>query len=242
MNAAGTLGFAAETGAPIAWANLGAFVTNPISMRPRNGAAKPALIEYHGGFLIHTGLPNGGFRKVLQKHGNAWKHSRLPVIVHLMADRPEEAREMVQTLEGVDNILAAELGFAPLLADDIILMAVEMCQGELPLIVSLEEQQLLRIGGTVLSAGAVAVSIASPRGMLESEGEFISGRLTGPSLFPASLKVVSDSARIGLPIIGAGGISSLQNAKVMLEAGALAVQLDARALWLPESNKKSLVV
>ena len=35
MNAAGTLGFSPDPRASVAWEDLGAFVTNPISLRPR---------------------------------------------------------------------------------------------------------------------------------------------------------------------------------------------------------------
>ena len=56
------------------------------------------------------------------------------------------------------------------------------------------------------------------------------GRLYGPSLFPQSLSLVHDAARIGLPVIGAGGVWTKENARLMCEAGAMAVQMDA-ALW-----------
>ena len=48
-----------------------------------------------------------------------------------MADRPEETQRMVRMLEGIDNVMAVELGFAPLLSNDIILLNLEMCVGDL---------------------------------------------------------------------------------------------------------------
>ena len=50
---------------------------------------------------------------------------------------------MVQMLEMQENVMAVELGFAPLLADDILLLTLEMCLGELPLIFSLPVEQVL---------------------------------------------------------------------------------------------------
>jgi len=135
MNAAGTLGFAPDYRAPVPWDSFGAFVTNPISVQPRKPAKEPALIEYSGGFLMHTGLPNPGLKAAIKKYAHRWADSRLPVIVHLMADRPEETSYMVETLEGLENIAAVELGFAPLLSDDLISLTVEKLLGELPLIV-----------------------------------------------------------------------------------------------------------
>ncbi len=233
MNAAGTLGFAPDSRAPVTWSDLGAFCTNPISLRRRKAATAPVLVQFPGGFLLHTGLPNYGFHAALEKFGHRWPDAPLPIIVHLMADRPEETRLMVQVLEGLDNVMALELGFAPLLTDDIILLAVKLCSGELPLIVSLPAEQILDLGGQLLQAGAAALSIAAPRGAMNKDGEFITGRLFGPALFPKSLDVVHSAARLGYPVIGSGGVGSKADGEAMLAAGALAVQMDS-ALWLPE--------
>jgi dihydroorotate dehydrogenase len=93
--------------------------------------------------------------------------------------------------------------------------------------------------------GAAAVSLAAPRGMLplpprfvsagaplsaNGEGELVMGRLFGPSLFPRTLAVVHAAARLGLPVIGGGGVYKREQAEVLKEAGAMAVQLDA-VLW-----------
>ena len=245
MNAAGTLGFAPDARAAVDWERFGAFVTNPLSLRPRLPAASPELIPYPGGFLLHSGLPNPGFSSVLKKYAPRWADSKLPIIVNLMADRPEETAQMVKKLENVENIAAVELGFAPLLANDIILMALEMSLGELPLIVSLPWEQVLTLGPRLMQAGAIAISLSAPRGALalttplQGQAEswqspdgsrLITGRLYGPSLFPQALGLVHDASRLGLPVIGGGGVYSQDNIDAMLAAGALAVQVDS-VLW-----------
>jgi dihydroorotate dehydrogenase (NAD+) catalytic subunit len=241
MNAAGMLGFSPDLRAPVPWDDFGAFVTNPLSLRPRKPANPPASVEYPGGFLLHTGLPNPGLNAAINKHARRWADSPIPVVVNLMADRPEEAQQMVKTLEGMENVTAVELGFAPLLSDDIILLAIEMCLGELPLIVSLAAEQVLNLGPRAVQMGAVAISLAAPRGMLPIPPQssldvgqgFMSGRLFGPALFPRSLEVVHSAARLGLTMIGAGGVYTMENVEAMLGAGALWVQMDA-GLWLPK--------
>ena len=141
--------------------------------------------------------------------------------------------------------MAAELGFAPLLAIDIIRLTLEMALGELPLVFSLPVEQVLSLGPRLIQEGAQAISISAPRGALPltprlalgrasqsttEPGELITGRLYGPSLFPQTLETVYAAAKLGLPIIGAGGVWNKENAHSMLSAGALAVQVDA-ALW-----------
>jgi dihydroorotate dehydrogenase (NAD+) catalytic subunit len=237
MNAAGFLGFAPDphSGIPFgALSAFGAFITNPISLRSRLPTSQPALIEFHGGFLLHSGLPNPGLSTVIKKHGARWNRADLPIIVNLMADRPEETMRMVQMLEGIENVMAVELGFAPLLSDDIILLNLEMCMGELPLLFSLPAEQILSLGSKLIQDGAAALSISSPRGALMNDNkELITGRLYGQSLFPRSLDIVRSAARIGIPIIGAGGVWTEQDAADMLSAGAMAVETDA-SLWVPK--------
>jgi len=238
MNASGSLGFAPDSRAGVALDSFGAFVTNPFSLRPRLPAAKPELIEYPGGFLLHTGLPNPGLRAGIKKYASRWDKSDMPIIIHLMADRPEETQRMVRMLESQENVMATELGFAPLLANDIIRLTLEMCLGELPLIFSLPVEQVLSLGPRLIQEGAQAISISAPRGALpltpspspKERGELITGRLYGPSLFPQTLETVYSAAKLGLPIVGAGGVWNKENAEAMLSAGALAVQVDA-ALW-----------
>ncbi len=233
MNASGTLGFAPDVHGDISLDGFGAFITNPISLRPREAAVTPAIIEFPGGFLLHTGLPNPGLHAALDKYGRRWEAAALPVIPSLLADRPEETRQMVLALEKVENILAVELGFAPLLAPDIAALAVEMCRGELPLVISLPAEQILDLGPRLIELGAAAISFSPPRGALAPDGELVTGRLFGPALYPKSLEIVYSASRLGLPMIGAGGVRSNSDAEAMLGAGALAVQIDS-ILWLPE--------
>jgi len=231
INAAGTLGFAPDTRMPVPWDQLGAFVTNPISLHARVPAKDPAMIAYPGGYLLHTGLPNPGLRVAIKKYSRRWADSRVPVIVHLLAIDPEETGRMVRSLEELENIAAVELSFAPQMGEDIILSTVGMCWGELPLIVSLANEQVRPLGSSVIESGAAAISLAPPRGVLMLEnGQLVTGRLTGPGLFPEALLVVRDAAQAGIPIIGAGSIGSIEKTDVMLSVGALAVQVGT-SLW-----------
>ncbi len=234
INAAGSLGFTPDPRNGISLDSFGAFVTNPISLRPRLPTSHPALVEFPGGFLLHTGLPNPGLNGALKKYSAKWNRTGLPIILHLMADRPEETQRMVRELENAENVMAVQLGFAPLLADDIILMNLEMCLGEMPLIFALPHEQVLTLGRKLMDGGASAISVAAPRGaMYDKAGKLVTGRMYGPSLFPRSLDVVRSAAMSGITIIGSGGVWSDADVESMLKAGAIAVETDAQ-LWLPK--------
>jgi dihydroorotate dehydrogenase len=233
LNSAGSLGYdpARYMRQPGALA-LGAFITNPISLRPRAPAAHPAILDYSGGFLFHNGLPNPGLDSVLKHYTRKWRDSPLPVIVHLMADRPEETARMVRRLETIENVMAIELSFAPGLPADLVRYTLEMALGELPILLNLPTEQILALGPPMLQLGATALSLAAPRGALFQNEELLSGRMFGPGLFPKTLEVVLAATRLGLVVIGATGIYSLENAQDLLRAGALAVQFDS-ILWNP---------
>jgi dihydroorotate dehydrogenase len=111
-----------------------------------------------------------------------------------------------------------------------------MCLGEIPLIFSLPTEQVLSMGPRLMQDGAQAISISAPRGALVNENKQVTtGRLLGPSLFAQTLDTVQSAAKLGIPIIGSGGVWSKENADTMLSVGALAVQVDA-ALWNPASS------
>jgi dihydroorotate dehydrogenase (NAD+) catalytic subunit len=81
--------------------------------------------------------------------------------------------------------------------------------------------------------GAQAITAtAPPRGTLRVNGEWVSGRLYGPALFPTALAIVREiKKKTALPIIGAGGAHSKADIEAMLEAGAKAVMVDS-AVWV----------
>jgi dihydroorotate dehydrogenase (NAD+) catalytic subunit len=241
INAAGMLGFAPDLHAPIhsfpsgTWDDFGAFVTNPVSLRARRSALAPELIEYPGGLLLHTGLPNPGFSGVITKYSRRWEFSPIPIILHLLADHPDETARMVRNLEGLENISAVELGFAPHTSADVILAAVEMSRGELPLIAQLPFDQITELGPMLIRSGAAALSFAAPRGSLnhthDSARRLISGRLYGPGLYPQSLDILHRAVKLRLPVIAGVGVYRQEQAADLLAAGAMAVQLDT-VLWV----------
>jgi dihydroorotate dehydrogenase (NAD+) catalytic subunit len=114
---------------------------------------------------------------------------------------------------------------------DMVVASTQASVGELPVIIQLPMERSLELAGSAIQAGAVAISLAAPRGMLPSqEGKSVQGRLYGPAILPMTLRVVHELTQLSIPVIGAGGIYTRQHVDAMLTAGALAVQLDS-CLW-----------
>lgn len=232
MNAAGSLGFIAELHRPVDWSGLGAFVTNPVSLHARRPAESACCLDYPGGFLLHTGFPNPGIRAVRERYAAHWANAPLQVIVHLLCGTPQEVGQMVRLLEDLPGVAGVELGLPLMVSGEELLALWQAALGELPVIVRLPLERSAELIYFLSEAGdPVSVSFAPPRGVLMfSENRLVHGRLYGPGVFPQALAAVRLASRLGLPVIGAGGVYSAQHTQAMLAAGAVGVQLDA-VLW-----------
>ncbi len=231
MNAAGSLGFSPDSRGPIDTNKLGAFITNPISMKSRKAAKGPRLIHYAAGALFHTGHPNPGLNSILKAQRSNWARAGLPIIVHLLASTPDENANMIESLEEIENVVGIEIGF-PHDADEKTTSAIlASAQGELPIMARISLSNAQEIGRIAFEAGASLISIGPPRGALTMPtGEEIFGRLYGPSLFPQVRAAVSNLVALNIPVVGGGGVFAYEQAEELLEAGAVGVQLDT-ILW-----------
>jgi dihydroorotate dehydrogenase len=149
----------------------------------------------------------------------------------MLVQAPQEAAAMLRRLEGIEGIAGFELGLPPGIDISAAQAMVQASRGELPLVVKVSPIQAAELAPVVAAAGADAISLGAPRGVLTDEtGEVIEGRLYGPALFPQALLAVQKAAASGIPVIGAGGVYAAWQVQAMLANGAAAVQLDG-VLW-----------
>ncbi len=228
MNTAGSLGFAPHTGSQVNFDLLGAFITNPISWYPRTPARTRTSQSYPGGFLLHTGCPNPGFRTVVKQNAAAWSRSALPIIVHLLVQQVEEVHNMVTRLEGMEGLIGLELGLPPDCEPDQAAAFVEAAVGELPLIVRIPMGRARELARRLVGLPLAAISFSAPRGVvIDTQGSLISGRLFGPAVFPTALAAVQEALETGAMVIASGGVVHKSQADALLAMGAHAVQLDS---------------
>ena len=231
MNAAGSLGFAPARRTPVDLSSFGAFITNPISREERSPAGGTRFLTFSGGFLVHTGYPNPGLKRVIRRYGGHWRASDLPVIVHLIGDNPADIADMVARLESTEGVQGIELGIPPKADMPSMLSLVESALGELPLIVRLPFERAVELSRALVALAISAVSVSPPRGLLPGPNrERVTGRLYGPAVFPFAFAAVQAMAASGIAVIGSGGIYTQEQAEALLAAGAVGAQLDA-VLW-----------
>lgn len=239
LNAAGTLGFAIEAEGIVDFERLGGFITNPITFESRGPANAPNAAATAEGIALHTGIPNPGIKAALRRFTPDWERvfgrQGLPVIVHLAATRPVEVRRAVEWIERVDVVAGLELGLRDDLNASEMTEVVHAARGNVPLVVRLPIDKAERFAPIAARAGADALCVGAPprwRSSAPSPDQPRSGRLYGVSVFEATLAAVRAVAALGLdtPIVGAGGVTDRARLDALLEAGAVAAQIDL-ALW-----------
>jgi len=186
--------------------------------------------------LLHTGLANPGIAAAVRRYARTWARSPVPVIVHVAGTSPDEVASCCQHLFDVEAVAAIELGLPDAAdADDAvaIVQAARTVAGQ-PLIVRLPLAWADALCEAAVEAGADALTVAAPpRGSVwhAPAGRFVTGRLYGPFVLPLALCALRRVAElVPVPLIGCGGIHSVEDGLAFLRAGATAIQVDG-ALW-----------
>lgn len=235
MPAAGTFGYGNTYRGLVDHSQLGAIVTNPVTYQPWSPAAGTRVVPLDAGVLMHTGLPNVGLKKVLREFDQVWASLPCPLILHLVATNEGEVRKAAEIIDHSESVAAIELGLPDdISAEEAQRYTVAAVRGALekPVLVRLPLGDAFEIADAVAQAGAATLVVAAPpRGTARDlrSGQLIQGRIYGPLVKPIALhmvQVLHDRLK-EMPIIGAGGIHSLGDARDYLEAGAVAVQVDA---------------
>ena len=256
--AAGGAGFGAELLEIVGVKAPGALVTRSVTRRPDRGAPPPRMAPLADGLLHAMGTPNPGIDAVLRRQGPRWAAFETPLIVSICGNDVDDIASMARTLEMQPDVSGLELNLAcgdrsrggvPIgLEVETAETATVAARAatDLPLIVKLTAvaPDIRPIARAVVAAGADAVSATTPLPALLPDAArerprlgAAYGGLSGPALKPTGLRVVYELAQVvKVPIIGIGGVASLDDALDYLAAGASAVGLATAALadpWLP---------
>ncbi len=237
MPAAGTMGYGGQYRNIINYEKLGAFVTNPVTYEPWSPASGPRVVPLDAGVLVHTGLPNPGLSRTIKENRHHWEAMPVPMILHLVGTNTEHVQLSVERLDWEESIAAIELGLDDdITPDDAYTLTRAAAVAEKAILVRLPAITASELAEAVAEAGADALVIAAPpRGTARDphSGRLVSGRVYGPMVKPMMLRLVGVLTRRirEVPIIGAGGIHTLQDARDYLDAGAVAVQVDS-VIWV----------
>jgi dihydroorotate dehydrogenase (NAD+) catalytic subunit len=216
--------------------HFGALFTSPVSLSARFPAHGARVVPMPGGFLLHTGLPNAGIRKVLQEYEPRWARSPLPVILHVLAESPQDMEQIARNADRCRPLAGLEISLGDQLTmretRDLLIAAKQ--NTDLPLFARLPLYNAHILSDVAQQNEAAALVVAAPpRGTERSPaaGRLIGGRVYGWWLKAQVLRVLGRVVQYSsLPVIAAGGVHSLADVQDFLAAGARAVQVDT-LLW-----------
>ena len=252
--ASGTFGYAKEMTAFVDFTALGGIIPKTVTPQPRAGNAPPRTVETTGGMLNSIGLDNDGFDQFIDEKLPYLGSLGAPVIVNIAAKTMEEFHRMATVLNQQDGVAAVELniscpnvsggvdfGTNPELAAEVVTAVREA--GDLPIIAKLTPNvtSVVPIAQAVADAGCDAVSLINTfQGMAVDWrrrkpilGNRLGG-LSGPAIKPLALRIVWQVAQsVDIPIIGIGGIQSLDDVMEFLVTGATAVQIGTASFYDP---------
>ena len=261
MVASGTFGYAkdvSEVFSPAVGmdlAKLGGIIPKTITKMPRPGNAPPRTCETAAGMLNAIGLDNDGLAEFVAQKIPYLREVGSPIIVSIAGRSAEEYAEMAAVLADVPGVAGLELNVScPNVAHgtdfgknasacESLVTGVRKACGELPLVVKLTPNvgDVTEIARAAQEGGADAVSLINTvlgmaidwRTRKPRLGNGFGG-LSGPAIKPIALRMVYQVFRaVQIPIIGIGGIETIDDCMEFFLAGASAVQVGTANFYRP---------
>jgi dihydroorotate dehydrogenase (NAD+) catalytic subunit len=261
LAASGTFGYGQEVLDLADGTDLGGLMTPTLTVHPKAGNPMPRTVEAHSGMLHALGLPNPGLESFVREIAPALRDRPYPVIVSVWGENLEEWAHLATALAATENVTGLELNLTPanlLFAeryaeaplsevDQLETIAAIVAQvrrsTSLPLIAKLPAigMEIGAAARVAEGAGAdgIAVSQAFPGVAVRlSAGAFrlpgVVGGLSGPAIKPLALYQVWRVAQcVRIPIVGSGGVMTVDDALEFLMAGASAVAVGVANLIHP---------
>jgi dihydroorotate dehydrogenase (NAD+) catalytic subunit len=247
LAASGTFGYGLEFEPYLDLEKLGGFVVKGLYYKPREGNPPPRLVETAGGLINAIGLQGVGVEAFSEKVLPKLRRLKTAVIVNVCGADDDEYAAVVEYLDRQEGIAAYELniscpnvkkeGLCPALSPRTTFDLVKRIKAvsRRPVITKLSPNvtSIVEIAEAAEEAGtdaialvntflAMAIDLETRRPRLAN----VFGGLSGPAIKPIALRMVFQVAsRVGVPVIGMGGIMTGTDALEFLVAGAAAVEV-----------------
>jgi dihydroorotate dehydrogenase (NAD+) catalytic subunit len=260
ITASGTFGYGLEFAHLVDLNQLGGLVTKGLSLEPIEGAPAPRLCETPSGMLNAVGLQNVGVQAFVRDKLPLLRKYNTSIIVNVFGYCLEDFVEVIRRLEDSEGVAAYELniscpnvkrggmqfGSNPALVEEVV-GAARKAAAKRPLWVKLMPlvTDIGLIGRAAESAGADALTVANtyPAMALDfrtgkSKLGNLTGGLSGPAIKPISLRLVWETRKaVKIPILGLGGIESVEDVLEYLAVGATAVQVGTASFADPRVSE-----
>ena len=257
--ASGTFGYAREMEPFVDLSRLGAILPKTITALPRRGNAPWRTVETSAGLLNSIGLDNDGMDAFLAHHLPYLANLGSPVIVSIAGRTREEFIDLARRLSDQAGVAAIELNVScpnvsggvdfatdASMCGQLVEGVREACQ--LPILAKLTPNvtSITEVAAAAAHAGADAICLVNTvlgmavdwRRRRPLLGNRLGG-LSGPAIKPIALRCVYQVAQVvRTPLVGIGGIATIDDVMEFLVAGATAVQIGTANYYDPAVSMK----
>jgi dihydroorotate dehydrogenase (NAD+) catalytic subunit len=255
--ASGTFGYAREMAGLVDLRRLGGIIPKTITQEPRRGNTPWRTIETPSGMLNSIGLDNDGIEYFIAHHMPYLAGLGVPIIVSIAGRTHDEFVAMAARLDDVATVAAIELNIScPNVSHGVDFgVDPEMCRrvvagtravSSRPILAKLTPNvaDIAAVARGATDGGADAISVINTclgmavdwrrrRPMLGNG----MGGLSGPAIKPIALRAVYQVAQAVItPIVGIGGIATIDDAMEFIVAGASAVQVGTANFYRPTAS------
>ena len=261
MTASGTYGYANEFDEFIDVSKLGAIVTKAISLYPRAGNKHIRITETEAGMINSIGLENVGIEKFIETKIPELKQNNINYIMNVAGSTIDEYVQVAKKCEN-EKIKAIELnvscpnvksGCLEFGTDEnslyeLVSSVRAVYSGFLIIKLTPNVTSIEKLGIAAEKAGANAVSAINTLKGTSIKLELINGKYkktivqggySGKGIKPVAINAVSRLYKvINIPIIGIGGIETLDDVLEFFAAGAEAVQIGTSNFTHPDTAER----
>ena len=257
--ASGTFGYAREMAGVVEFSKLGGIIPKTVTQQPRAGNLPPRTVETPSGMLNAIGLDNDGIDHFISHHLPYLRTLPTAIIANIAGESEEQFVAMAEKIGRESGLAGLELNLScpnvaggldfatdPCLTAKIVERVRKVCP--LPIIAKLTPNvtDIVSIARAAAGGGADAVSLVNTfvgmaidwkrqRPVLGNA----TGGLSGPAIKPLALRMVWQVARqVKIPVIGIGGIGTIDDVMEFLVAGASAVQLGTVNFYDPTASMR----
>jgi dihydroorotate dehydrogenase (NAD+) catalytic subunit len=252
--ASGTFGYAREMAGMVDMSRLGGILPKTVTQHPRPGNPPPRTVETTGGMLNSIGLDNDGIEAFIQKQLPYLASLGAAVIVSIAGKTWEEFVQMAGRLEGAAGVDAIELnmscpnvsggvdfGIDPALCEKVVAGVRKACSHPILAKLTPNVTDITVVARAAEAGGADALSLINTclgmavhwRRRRPVLGNVLGG-LSGPAIKPIALRIVYQVAKVvRIPLVGVGGIATIDDVMEFLVTGATAVQIGTANFYNP---------
>ena len=245
--ASGCFGYGVEYADAVDLSSLGAVAVKGLFLKERDGHPPPRIVETPAGMLNAIGLQGIGVRRFVAEKLPELRRLDATVIVNLCGSTLDEYVEVARILsdaEGVDalelniscpNIKEGGIQFGCSLTGTYDVVSSIRKVTKLPVIPKLTPNvtDVASFARAAEEAGADAISLVNTFLAMAIDVETrrpklsnVLGGLSGPAIRPIAIRMVWECYQaVKLPILGMGGIATVEDALEFIIAGSTAVQV-----------------